>query len=194
MKLMQALLIILSGFPVLSTSLLGYQLLRNGQGAMGTPTIVPWLFFLVKLIVGLLFAILFAAAIKRDFFLWLPWLIQNEIPFVQKLMSVIFLIAGNLFLVPAYYTLSIFTRVGLPESPHIIKTDGIYRVSRNPMYVSFWFFFVACFLLAPSLLVALLIIFCLTVHHFVILNEEKFLKSSFGDQYLSYKGRVPRYL
>ena len=194
MKLIQALLIVLSGFPVSSTLLLGYQLFRNGQGALGKPTIVPWLFFLTKMTVGLLFAILFAAGIKPDFYLCFPWLIQNEISPVQKLMSVIFLVAGNLFLIPAYYTLSIFTRVGLPESPHVIKTNGIYRITRNPMYVSFWFFFVACFLLAPSLLAALLIIFCLTVHHFVILNEEKFLENSFGDQYLSYKGRVPRYL
>lgn len=194
MKLIQALLIVLSGFPVLSTLFLAYQLFRNGQGTLGKPTIVPWLFFSAKMSVGFLFAILFAAGIKPDFYLWFPWPIQNDIPSVQKLMSLIFLAAGNLFLIPAYHTLSIFTRVGLPKSPHVIKTNGIYRITRNPMYVSFWFFFTACFLLAPSLFVALLIIFCLTVHHFVILNEEKFLECSFGDQYLSYKKRVARYL
>jgi protein-S-isoprenylcysteine O-methyltransferase Ste14 len=193
MKLIQASLILLSGFPVLSTLLLGYQLLRNGQGALGKPTIVPWLFFLVKIIIGFLFAVLFTASIKPDFYLWFPGLIQNEIPLVQKLMCAIFLAAGNLFLIPAYYTLSIFTRVGLPASAHVLKTEGVYRISRNPMYMSFWFFFTACFLLVPSLLMALLIIFCLTVHHFIILNEEKFLTRTFPDTYPAYKQTVRRY-
>lgn len=194
MKLIQTSLVLLSSFPVLSTLLLGYQLFRNAQGTLGKPTIVPWLFFSTKTTIGFLFAILLVAGIKPDFYLWFPWLIQNEIPTVQKLMSAIFLLAGNLILIPAYYTMSIFTRAGLPKSQHVLKTEGIYRISRNPMYVSFWFFFTACFLLIPSLLLALLVIFCLIVHHFIILNEEKFLINAFSDTYLTYKQQVPRYL
>ena len=41
MKLIQASLILLSGFPVLSTLLLGYQLLRNGQGALESQPLSP---------------------------------------------------------------------------------------------------------------------------------------------------------
>jgi protein-S-isoprenylcysteine O-methyltransferase Ste14 len=174
--------------------LLGYQLFRNGQGIMGKSTIIPWLFYPVKMTVALLFAVLFAANMIPDLFLHFPWIIQNGIPEVQKVMAMIFILAGNLFLIPAFFTMSIFTRAGLPQSAHVLKTEGIYRISRNPMYVSFWFFFIACFLLIPSLLPALLILFCLISHHFIILNEEKFLENSFGDQYLSYKSRVARYL
>jgi len=194
MKLIQASLAVLSSLPVLATLLLGYQLIRNGQGVLGKPTLAPWLFFSAKTATGISFAILVAASVNPDFHCRLPWLIQDDIPAVQKLMSAIFLFAGNLFLIPAYYTLSIFTRIGLPESAHVLKTCGIYRISRNPMYLSFWFFFTACFLLAPSLLVVSLITFCLTAHHFVILNEERFMERLFGDQYLSYKSRVSRYL
>ncbi|MGV8093411.1 MAG: methyltransferase family protein [Mangrovibacterium sp.] len=194
MDLIRILLIMLSSFPILATLLLGYQLFRNGQGVMGRAPIVPGLFFTAKITVAFLFAVLLAAGISPHLFLRFPWLIQEEIPPVQGLMSVIFMFAGNLFLIPAFFTMSIFTRAGLPQSAHVLKTEGIYRISRNPMYVSFWFFFIACFLLVPSLLIALLIIFCLITHHFIILNEEKFLENSFGDQYLSYKSRVARYL
>ncbi len=194
MNLMRFALAFTGSLPVISVLLLGYQLFRNGQGIMGKPSVTPWLFILSKLTVAVLFAVLMAACISPGFFLKIPWLIQTEIPAVQQLMALIFLLAGNLFLIPAFYTLSIFTRAGLPTSPHVLRTDGVYRISRNPMYVSFWFFFVACFLLVPSLLLALLIFFCLIVHHFIILNEEKFLENSFGDQYLSYKSQVARYI
>ncbi len=194
MKLIQFLVVMLSGLPLLSTLLLGYQLLRNGQGALGKPTIIPLFFFSAKITIAVLFVVLFMAGVKPDFYLWFPGLIQDEIPDVQKLMSTVFLAAGNLFLIPAYYTLSIFTRIGLPKSQHVLKTDGIFRISRNPMYLSLWFFSAACFLLVPSLLLAMAAVFCLIVHHFIILNEEKFLIRSFGDQYLSYQSRVARYL
>lgn len=194
MNLIQVSLIVLSGLPILSTMLLGYQLLRNGQGTIGRPTIIPWLFYFAKTIVAVLFVTLFAASLKTGFFLRFPWLIQNEIPLVQKLMSLIFLFAGNLLLIPAFYSMSIFTRVGLPESPHVLQTNGIYRISRNPMYTSFRFFFTACFLLIPSLMLAMLIVFVLIVHHDIILKEEKFLASAFPNSYPAYKQEVPRYL
>lgn len=194
MNLIRFALVLLSAFPLFSTLLLGYQLFRNGQGAMGKPAIVPWLFFSAKITVAVLFAVLLAASLKPGLFLWFPWLIQNEVPAVQQLMSVLLLLAGNLFLIPAYFTMSIFTRVGLPNSPHVIKTGGIYRVTRNPMYLSFWFFFTACFLLVPSMLIAAPAFFCTVIHHFIILSEEQYMTGHFNDQYSDYRRHVPRYL
>ena len=76
-----------------------------------------------------------------------------------------------------------------------ILDDGIYGVSRNPIYVamaliylgvafsfnSFWFL--------PPLVLVLLII-----HYAVILREEKYLESKFGVEYLNYKNRVRRWI
>ncbi|MCW0482001.1 methyltransferase family protein [Gaoshiqia sediminis] len=194
MGLLQLGLIIFSVLPVLANALLGYQLLRNGQGILGKPTISPVLFYLSKSITGLAFGLLLAACAHSRFFELFPWLIQDNIPEVQKLMALIFMFGGNLLLVPAYYSLSIFTRVGLPTSPHILHTEGVFRISRNPMYTSFFFFFPACFLLVPSILVALLLIFNLTIHHLIILNEEKFMATEFGEEYLTYKKNTARYL
>ncbi|MGQ7871244.1 methyltransferase family protein [Sunxiuqinia sp. sy24] len=192
--LIQLGLIFLSGFPLLSTALLAYQLLRNGQGAMGVPSITAWLFYPAKLTAGVLLFILFPASLSATFFDYFPWLIQHEVPEVQQLLSLIFLLAGNLLLIPAYYTMSIFTRVGLPTKDHALQTNGIYRISRNPMYTSFFFFFTACFLLIPSLLVAALGLFSLIIHHFIILSEEKFMASSFSSEYQTYQNQTARYL
>lgn len=194
MTLLQIGLIILSGLPILSTALLAYQLLRNGQGAFGTPTILPWLFYPAKLLTGLLMVLLFWVSLRADFFLYFPRLIQTEILEVQKLLALIFVLAGNLLLIPAYYSMSIFTRVGLPTKDHALQTKGIYRISRNPMYTSFFFFFTACFLLIPSVLIAIIGLFCLVTHHFIILNEEKFLLKAFGTDYAEYRKNTSRYL
>lgn len=194
MTLLQVGLMFLSGLPILSTALLAYQLLRNGQGAFGTPTISPWLFYPAKFLVGCLMVALFWASLQPEFFLNFPMLLQQEIPEVQKLLSLVFILAGNLLLVPAYYSMSIFTRVGLPTTDHALQTNGIYRISRNPMYTSFFFFFTACFLLVPSVFMAVVILFCLVTHHFIILNEEKFLLKAFGNEYADYKKNTSRYL
>ncbi len=194
MGIIQILLNVLIDFPILATMLLGYQLFRNGQGILGKPTISPGLFYTAKAIAGILFTLGSIAAAYPGFFSSFPWIIQKEIPAIQKLMSMVFLWTGNLFLIPAYYSMSIFTRVGLPLSSHVLKTSGVYRFSRNPMYFSFYFFFASCFLLIPSLFVGILIIYTLTIHHLIILKEERFLTDLFKNKYLIYKKNVPRYI
>ncbi len=194
MDLMHLGLVILGLTPLIATLLLGYQTMRAGNGVMGKPSISAPLFYLNKLLVGLLFTILGIACVFPAFFLYLPFLIQDSVAEVQKLLALIFLLAGNLLMLPAYYSMSIFTRVGLPVGEHALVTDGVYKISRNPMYTSFIFFFAACFLLVPSLLLGALIIFNLVMHHLIILKEEKFLTGYFGKEYLDYKSSVARYL
>jgi len=194
MQLIQAGLIILSLVPTIVTLLLGYQIMRAGFNVKGKPTISAIPFYFSKSTVGLVFALLIIASVAPGFFLKLPFLIQNEIAAVQKLMSLIFLLAGNLLLLPAYYTMSIFTRVGLPTSEHVLQTKGVYGISRNPMYTSFFFFFAACFLLIPSILLSVLMLAALILHHRIIKNEEVYLESAFGEVYLKYRNNVARYL
>ena len=194
MQLIQLGLIILSLVPTIATLLLAYQIMRAGFQALGKPSINSILFYYSKSAAALVFALLIIASFFPGFFLWLPFLIQNDIVAVQKLMSLIFLFAGNILLLPAYYKMSIFTRVGLPTSEHVLQTEGVYRVSRNPMYTSFFFFFAACFLLIPSILLAVLMLAALALHHRIIKKEEAYLTSAFGEVYLDYKAQVARYL
>ena len=75
-----------------------------------------------------------------------------------------------------------------------INQSGLYRISRNPMYVAYFFVFLGCALLAqsPVLLVTLL---CLQVStHWIIRAEERWCIQQFGDAYLQYMKRVRRYI
>ena len=90
--------------------------------------------------------------------------------------------------------MGLITNIGLPAGKHELRTTGIYKMSRNPMYSSFIFMNTATFLFLPSLLLLIIMVYGMIVHHFIILGEEKYLENEFGDKFRAYKARVPRYL
>ncbi len=87
-----------------------------------------------------------------------------------------------------------FARVyGLKEDELI--EHGIYRWSRNPQYVGYALFLAGAAIMgmsAPALMLAAL--FAVFIHFYIAGVEEPHLKKTFGDKYLAYMRRVPRYL
>lgn len=71
---------------------------------------------------------------------------------------------------------------------------GLYRYSRNPMYVAFFLYFLGCGLLVGSwIYLAVLLVFQISVHY-LILSEERWCIKQFGEDYRRYMRRVRRYL
>lgn len=74
------------------------------------------------------------------------------------------------------------------------NSNGLYRVSRNPMYTAYFIYFFGCVLLTHSwILFAMLIIFQISAH-WIILSEERWCIKKFGEQYLRYMNETRRYL
>ena len=76
-----------------------------------------------------------------------------------------------------------------------IVKEGIYQYSRNPMYVAFTIIYISILIMTNSwygllLLVPLLIV----VQKGIIEKEEKYLLQKFGEEYLSYRKKVNRWL
>ena len=71
-------------------------------------------------------------------------------------------------------------------------TTGIYRISRNPMYVGFtlWYLAAACWLNSLWLFVLLPIVLLVMLYG-VILREERYLERRFGDEYRTYRRSRP---
>ena len=86
-------------------------------------------------------------------------------------------------------------RVGIDESkPDKLITDGIFAISRNPLYVCFFLFFIGMFLIyRNALITAAVILFPLAIHR-QILREESFLKNHYGNEYKEYCKKVRRYI
>ena len=75
-----------------------------------------------------------------------------------------------------------------------LRTGGVYRFSRNPMYLSYDLFFLGCSLLIQSpLMLGSLVVFCLS-SHWIILAEEQWCLKQFGGTYQAYLQSVRRYL
>ena len=74
-----------------------------------------------------------------------------------------------------------------PEGTSILVTDGIYRVTRNPVYVGLMLVLVgwAAFLASPVSLGGL-VAFIAYITRFQIKPEERILLEKFGDQYQKY--------
>lgn len=75
-----------------------------------------------------------------------------------------------------------------------VSLVGLYRFSRNPMYVAYFVFFLGCVLLtrSPVLLAALLVF--QAAAHWIILSEERWCLQKFGGEFRRYMDRVGRYL
>lgn len=75
-----------------------------------------------------------------------------------------------------------------------INRNGLYKFSRNPMYVAFFIHFVGIGLLAGSwLFLVLLLLFQISVHY-LILAEERWCVEQFGEEYKRYMKEVRRYI
>ena len=71
---------------------------------------------------------------------------------------------------------------------------GLYRFSRNPVYIGYFFFFSGCVLLTHSrLLLVALLVFQYTAH-WIIRSEERWCLDTFGEEYREYQSRVRRYI
>lgn len=85
-------------------------------------------------------------------------------------------------------------RVGvLEDQKSELVTDGIYRVSRNPYFVSYLFMFGAYTIILQNIILLGLSILGFVFIHKMVLNEENYLLAAHGDSYKSYSKRVPRY-
>jgi len=72
-------------------------------------------------------------------------------------------------------------------------TAGLYKISRNPQWVTFAVVMVGFSLMVGSWTILVLLAVRLVMNHFRILGEEQALEGQYGESYRSYKESVPRY-
>lgn len=75
-----------------------------------------------------------------------------------------------------------------------LNINGIYQLSRNPMYVSYFICFIGMSLLTKSLILFGIVIIFQVSAHWIILSEERWCINKFGKRYKKYMKKVPRYI
>ncbi len=154
---------------------------------IGKPSINPLVFFSGKIAGYVIWVLLFFEIFRS---------ISSEqlIADWKQIVAVILTAAGIVISTVGLLNLGDSTRAGLPLEETKLKTHGIYRLSRNPIYLGFNFLSLAAMLLIPTPFVIILGIFNLITHHLIILAEERFLKNRFDTAYLHYMDQVRRYI
>ncbi len=86
-------------------------------------------------------------------------------------------------------------RAGIPDKDKTeLVTSGIYKYSRNPAFLAFDLQYVGVLLLYCNVLSAAFTVFAVVMLHLQILQEEKYLEKTFGEEYLNYNKKTFRYL
>jgi protein-S-isoprenylcysteine O-methyltransferase Ste14 len=73
-------------------------------------------------------------------------------------------------------------------------TSGIYRISRNPIYLSGFLLFIGIGMATASWIILLCAILWFVLFHTVLPSEEDFLLEKYGDSYREYMKKTPRWL
>lgn len=135
------------------------------------------------------------AAIGADLSRWLILGFGLETP-VRRGIALV-LIVGGLVLDGA--AAGYFHRLGTPPEPWkpttALAVGGLYRFTRNPIYLGFAITFAGLAVAMDRVLILLLLIPCLfVIDRFVIQREERYLSAKFGADYAAYRARVRRWL
>jgi protein-S-isoprenylcysteine O-methyltransferase Ste14 len=125
----------------------------------------------------------------------LPW--SLEMTWIGRYVGGGILIAAGLLF--GMSAMGLFRKAGTDVKPWktttAIVATGVYRFTRNPMYLGMAMLYTGLGFLFSSLGVFLLLpVLILTIRTQVIAREERYLEGKFGDDYRAYKARVRRWL
>ena len=156
---------------------------------IGRPPIPVFYFILAKflVLVNLVFLLLrgLDAGVDRLFI---------RVVYVD-LFALALLISGTIILFLSTVQLNKDLVFGLSSSvDHKLQTKGIYSFSRHPFYLGFLFILFASCLLTPHIINIIAFLGAWIIHHFIMIKEEEFLASQYGDEYRQYAENVNRYL
>ncbi len=142
----------------------------------------------------LIYAVIFAGAVFLQ-----KYMAIDDSFFKKQLTQFL----GIIFFVPAIYfsvrSLDQFIRtkntVVTIKAAGSLQTTGIYRFTRNPMYVSLVLIYLGltCFV-GNWWNIILLPLLLMIIQGYVIKREERYLTRKFGNEYIDYKQKVRRWL
>ena len=113
----------------------------------------------------------------------------------RHVLGAVLMFGGLLFQAAAMLELGASWRIGIEESarPGLV-TGGLYRFTRNPIFLALIAVLAGYTLLLPTLLSALILVgACIAIRQ-QIAEEESYLVRSYGEQYRAYARRVGRLL
>jgi len=183
--------------PLLVTLLpLGFLILLFGSGAVlrrknvdmdGAPPINKVIFLSSKYLILLIWAAMVAHSWGRDLSLF-------AVPDSSRWIALCLWCSGFILLFSGRLGLGDSFRIGSAKERTNLTVGGLFRFSRNPMYLGMFTTLLAAVLYTLNPLLLAGVTYVIVVHHKIVLAEEQHLRGVFGEQYTQYCSRVRRYL
>jgi len=112
-----------------------------------------------------------------------------------RIVGLILAGAGLLTFMLAFLSFGNSWRIGIDRKrPGTLVTEGIFRLTRNPIYLAFDLMFIGVFLVNGTWFFMVFGFLAVIACHFQILREEEFLRRQYGDEFEAYRNRTARYL
>ncbi len=160
---------------------------REGSELFGKPSIEKFYFYSGKIAIFTTWALFIVKAI-------FPKLGYIIVPVYLSWFATGLLYIGAIVVSIAFIDLGRSLKVGLPQQETKLKTNGIYRFSRNPIYLGVCLIAIASCLYFPDLINISFTLYGIFVHHKIIAGEELFLANRFGNEWTNYSSNVRRYI
>jgi protein-S-isoprenylcysteine O-methyltransferase Ste14 len=116
------------------------------------------------------------------------------VPRVLQLIALLVWVSGFVLLYLGRFTMGDSFRLGTAKEDTRLRMDGLFGLSRNPMYVGMYATLAASAVYTANPLVVLLGVFVIAIHHTIVLAEERHMQNVFGQEYLDYRNRVRQYI
>ena len=184
----EALAVTLLPVVFLTVLFVGKGLLRKRQIDMdGEPPVDRTLFYSSKYLIVLLWAAMVMSSWGID-------LSFTGRPMFLKWAALCLWATGFILLFSGRFKLGSSFRIGRPKESTGLRVNGLFSMSRNPMYLGVYMTLLASVLYTLNPILFLAGVFVVAVHHRIVLAEEQHLQTAFGEEYATYCGRVRRYL
>lgn len=114
---------------------------------------------------------------------------------IARLAGAAMIASGLIIFMLALFAMGESWRMGIDtRAPGRLVTGGVFSVSRNPVYVFLDLYFFGTFLINGTLVFLIFAVLAAITLHYQILQEEKFLAKTYGQEYRDYRARTGRYL
>jgi len=122
--------------------------------------------------------------------------IKQIITGIYRFLGAVLVVAGGWFNVWADLAFKKFKTTVKPfEQSNSLITSGLFRITRNPMYVGMVFTLLGLFVVLGSVTPIVIVpVFIIVVTVRFIIPEERDLERQFGEDFLGYKRKVRRWL
>lgn len=121
--------------------------------------------------------------------------LEKVIIFPINLFGILIIVLGIYLIMSPHY---LFKKHDTPEKfekTSSVVRDGLYKYSRNPMYLGMVIFFLGLSVLIGNVVGFITPIFIFAIFNFMFIPyEEEKMKMEMGKEYLGYKNKVRRWL